>query len=404
MHAVICGAGIAGLAAAISVDKHGWDVTVVERAATLRDGGYMIDFFGPGYDAAERIGLLPALQSCDHDVEAVDWVDTRGRTLAQLHYSRLGAAMNGRLLPLLRGDVETTLFNAIPDSVDVRFADTVTSTEPHPDGVRVHVGEEVLEADLLVGADGIHSGIREQVFGPERDYIRPLGLHTAAWFFDSAAVGEMTKGRYIMLNVPHRMAGVYELEPGRHATFLVWTDDSLDIPADPLAKVRKTFGDIGGFVPAMLAADPVDDVYYDIVAQTQMPSWHKGRVVLVGDACYAVSLVAGQGASMAVAGGVALGEALDTVLLAESGATIEQTLDRFEAALRPAIHEKQAGGRRTAKWFVPTSDLRIAMRNFAFRIIDTPGLTKLLSPALSLDAKGFTAPTQAKQSRPGLNG
>ncbi|GLI27853.1 FAD-dependent oxidoreductase [Agromyces rhizosphaerae] len=394
MHAVICGAGIAGLATAISLQRHGWSVTLVEHAVSLRDGGYMIDFFGPGYDAAERIGILDDLRERAHEVDRVEWVDEHGRAHARLRYDRMRDALDGRLFSLLRGDVERSLREALPADVELRFGTTVTGVTQHDGGVTVELGDERVEADLLVGADGIHSGVRREVFGPEERFLRPLGLHTAAWFFRSDEVHDAIADRFVMMSVPGRMAGVYEVEPGLFATFFVFEEQSTAMPGDPLAALRERFGDLGGFVPAMLAADPVDDVYYDVVAQVEAPAWHDGRVVLIGDSAYAVSLVAGQGASLALSGGVALGEALDAESLAGDPAGIEAALGAFEARVRPSVAEKQAAGRKTAKWFVPATPLQIALRNLAMRVVDLPGMGRLVSPAIGVDAKGFAPATR----------
>ena len=393
MHAVVCGAGIAGLAAAISLQRAGWNVTIAEHAPTLRDGGYMIDFFGPGFDAADRIGVLSALRRRGHDVDAIDWVDEHGRLRAQLHYARMRDAVDGKLLPLLRGDVERTLFEALPDGVDLRFGTTVTDVAQHDAGVAMTLGDERIDADLLIGADGVHSAVRRQVFGADASCVRPLGLHTAAWFFESADLAASLGGRFVIVNAPGRMAGAYDVGEGRLAAFLAFTEASTFLPEDPLASLRERYAGLGSYVPAMLAAEPLDDLYYDLVAQVDLPRWHSGRVILIGDAAYAVSLVAGQGASLALAGGVALGEALVHDRLAADPSAFDAALADFETRLRPIIVTKQAGGRRTAKWFVPTTPTRLAVRNAAMRLSDLPVLARFLSPFLSLDAKGFAPPS-----------
>ena len=140
----------------------------------------------------------------------------------------------------------------------------------------------------------------------------------------------------------------------------------------------------GWVVSAALDAAPhTTEIYEDVVAQVEMPRWSNGKVVLIGDAAYAVSLVAGQGASMALAGGTLLGELLTP------GTAIEPALRAMEAQLRPAVLKKQRSGRRTAHWFVPATPLHIALRNLAFRAMNTRLLSGLLSQVFSLDSKGF---------------
>ena len=86
MKAIISGAGIAGLAAAYELGRAGWDVVVLEKADSLRDGGYMIDFFGPGYDAAEANGLLDAFARHARKVEGVELVNADGSRQGYMSY------------------------------------------------------------------------------------------------------------------------------------------------------------------------------------------------------------------------------------------------------------------------------------------------------------------------------
>ncbi len=385
MKAFIAGAGIAGLAAALSLNRRGWQVGIVEKAKSFRSGGYMIDFFGPGFDAAERLGLLPALKRRSSDIDKVDWVGPTGRLDAKLDYRLIKQAAQGRLFPLLRGNVEEVLRDALPAEVAVRFGTSVTAVAQNDTCVQATLSDgQVVTADLLVGADGIHSTVRQAVFGAEQQFLRPLGYRTAAYFFEDAEVTRRLGGTFSMLTLPGRLAGFYEATPGRLASFFVWTDANVEPDRDPASTLRARFGDLGWVVPAALHAAPhTSEIYEDVVAQVDMPRWSNGRVVLIGDAAYAVSLVAGQGASMALAGGTLLGELLTP------GTAIEPALRAMEAQLRPAVLKKQRSGRRTARWFVPATPLHIALRNLAFRAMNTPLLSGLLSQVFSLDSKGF---------------
>jgi 2-polyprenyl-6-methoxyphenol hydroxylase-like FAD-dependent oxidoreductase len=312
MKAIISGAGIAGLASALSLHKAGWEVELVESAPHFRNGGYMIDFFGPGFDAAGRLGILDELRHRAHDVETIDWVNEAGEVDARLSYRLMQGVVGGKLFPLLRGDVEEVLAAALPTSLNVRFGTTIESIGSGGRSVSVRLSDGTgLEGDLLVGADGIHSNVRRLAFGPEEQFIRPLGYETAAYFFENESVRRRLAGRFAMMTVPGRLAGFYEVGEGRLASFFAFDSDGDGRANDPVAQLRRCYSDLNWIVPEALSAAPVsDEIYYDVVAQVEMPRWHEGRVVLVGDAAYAVSLVAGQGASLALAGGTLLGEAL----------------------------------------------------------------------------------------------
>lgn len=385
MRAVISGAGIAGLAAANALGRLGWEVVLLERAEALRGGGYMVDFFGPGYDAAEALGILPALRRKAHEIDAVDFVDGAGRPRSRIDYRLARQAANGKLLSIMRGDIEGALAAALPPSTHLRFSTTVAGVEDVTNGVAVTLSDgAVLEADLLVGADGIHSEVRRHVFGPESQYLRFLGFHTAAYFIRDETLHAAVRGQCALFTDTRRLFGLYDVGPGTVATFFVIRAETSERPSDPLAKLREVFRDIGWLIPATLAAAPEPrDIYYDVVAQVELPQWHRRRTVLIGDAAYAVSLLAGHGASLALAGGHALGAAL-------AGADVPAGLQRVEAFLRPIVLEKQRAGRRTASWFVPRTRAHQVFRDVLLNLARTRMMSGVLARVLSLGSKGFS--------------
>jgi 2-polyprenyl-6-methoxyphenol hydroxylase-like FAD-dependent oxidoreductase len=112
------------------------------------------------------------------------------------------------------------------------------------------------------------------------------------------------------------------------------------------------------------------------VAQVVVPGWSRGRVTLVGDACQAVSLVAAQGASLAMAGAYVLGEALATA------PSIAAALARYQQVWQPLVVAKQRVGRRGAEWFLPSSPVQLWLRRIAIALANVPGLDALLGTAL----------------------
>ncbi len=377
MQVVICGGGIAGLTLAWWLNRAGCEVTIVEQAAGPRDASYMIDFFGPGWEVASRMGLVPSLERARYVIPRITYVNGSGRRTSGINYERLRHLLAGRLVNLMRGELERILLDHLPESVAITYGATVRAFTATPARVEVNISDgRTLAADLLVGADGIHSRVRKLAFGAESRYLRPLGYHTAAYLFRDDALRDRLGGDFVNLSVPNRTAGFYPVREQRIASFFVHAADGPP-PGDPCARLREMYGDLGWLVDGALERCPVDGVYCDAVAQVEMPRWSRGRVTLVGDACGAASLLAGQGASLAMAGAWAL--ALE--LTAPDG--VDAALARYEARVRPVVERAQDSGRRNARWVVPSGRVRILARDAVLKLSGLPGLAGLLKPIVS---------------------
>lgn len=376
MKAVVIGAGITGLATAARLRDLDWDVTLVEKAPGPRTQGYMIDFFGPGYTAARETGLEPRLCELAGQVDEVAYFDRDGRRRAGLGYAAFQQGIDGDLISIMRPDLELALREAAGERGTVpRYGIGIAGIDNRPDGVTATLTDgSRIEADLLVGADGIHSRTRALVFG--EGFLRPLGLHTAAWVFDDPQVRETVGPRFALTDSVDRMMGLYGLRDGRVAVFTVHRADATDIPDDPRPVLRETYGDLGWVVPRALAALPEPNgIYYDLVAQVAMDTWHRDRVVLLGDAAYAVSLLAGQGASLGIAGAYVLARLLRTE-------PVDSALAEFERRWMPVVTERQERGRKGIDWFLPGSGGRLLARRLAMHAMRVPGVNRLFSTAL----------------------
>lgn len=375
MRIVVCGAGISGLSLAHRLSALGIEVVLLERAPGPRTQGYMIDFFGPGYDAIRAMGLLEAVEEVAYQIAEVSFVDERGRHRAGIRPDQVA---DGPLLNLMRPDLEAVLHKSLPPEVDLRFGANVEAVTDHGDGVTATLADgTALEADLLVGADGIHSTVRRHVFGPERDFLRYLGFHTAAFGFESPRIRAELQGRACLTDTVGSMMGFYGLDGDRVAAFAVHRTPDPELPPDPRSAIVERYGGLGWIVPEVLrACPPSSSIYYDQVAQIVLPRWSKGRVVLVGDAAYAVSLLAGQGASLGIAGAYVLAEQLATV------EQIPAALDRYEQQWRPVAEGKQRTGRGAAGWFLPPSKAHLRLRRATLRLARLPGAQRLLAKTL----------------------
>ncbi|MEU3626884.1 FAD-dependent oxidoreductase [Amycolatopsis coloradensis] len=379
MKVAICGAGITGLALAHRLAARDVEVVVLERAAGPREQGYMIDFFGPGFDAAEEMGLLPQVEAAAYRVDEASLLDDRGRRRAAIDYVRFAKSVGGRLCSIMRPDLERVLRTTLPSTVDIRFGAGVAGVEDLGDRVRVTLADgETLEADLLVGADGIHSTVRRLVFGDESGFLRHLGFHTAAFVFEDEEIREWVGERFCLTDTIGTQMGFYGLRDGKLAAFAVHRVTDPALPDDARAALRATYGSLGWAVPKALdLCPPAEEVYYDQVAQIEMPSWSRGRVVLVGDACYAVSLLAGQGASLGIAGAFVLAEQLTRT------PSTEAAFAEYEKLLRPVVTEKQQVARRGARWFLPANRFLLQARRVFLGVARLPGLERPLAAAVT---------------------
>src|SRR5699024_6659467 len=150
MRVVINGAGIAGTATAFWLSKLGHEVLLVERAPELRTGGYVLNLWGIGYDAAEKMGLLPKLLDLQYQSDELRVVDRRGRTRGGYPSRVLVHLAHGRIASLARADIAAAIYSTLAGRVETSFNDSIVGVDG--DGANVQVRLErspPREADLV---------------------------------------------------------------------------------------------------------------------------------------------------------------------------------------------------------------------------------------------------------------
>lgn len=373
--ALISGAGIAGPTLAYWLGRAGYAITLVERASALRSGGYVIDFWGLGYDIAERMGLLPAINRAGYHAREMRIVGDDGGRIAGFGTGVFNELTGGRYVTLARSDLSRLLYDEIRSSAEIIFDDEIVALEEQPECVRVQLqrgGER--RFDLVVGADGLHSCVRRLAFGPQRAFEKHLGYDVAA--FDTCGYGRRDEDVYVMYGQPGHMVGRFALRDDRTLFIFVFRDDhdrSSATPVEQKAVLHDVYGNASWECPDILKElDRTRELYFDRVSQIRMESWSQGRIVLIGDAAFCVSLVAGQGSALAMISAYVLaGE------VARADGRYLEAFAAYEARLRDYIRIKQRGAERFAAAFAPRTPWGLWFRNQVIRAFALPGVAKL---------------------------
>lgn len=368
---LISGAGISGLALAYWLQKYGFSPTIIEKRPDLHERGYMIDFYGSGFDVIEKMNLLDQLRlkSNQYPVSKLAFVNREGKSRAILDVERFRKLLGGRYFPLMRGDLETVIYETVKDNVPIRFSSSITKLDVQPDAVEVELSNGKSETyDLVIGADGIHSNVRKLLWGDESQFNRFLGFYVACSVIDNFLGKEDAFYGHFEPNV---QATIFSIGGNQLAVFFAFRSEKLSVHgrAGQMDALAKVLGNSGWIVPQLLEGiQRADDFFFDAVAQIQLDEWHEDRAALVGDACQCLTLLAGQGASMGMAGAYLLADELH-----KADGDYKIAFPAYQAKLKPEIERRQKDARGLAGSFVPRNNFEIALTHFFLNTAFLPG-------------------------------
>jgi len=374
MRVLISGGGIAGLTLAYWLHQYGWVPVIIDQAEEIRRDGYAIDFFGTGYDVAERMDLITRLQPQQIPFDYVAFVNGAGEPVAKLDIALMRKVMDGKYMALMHWTLEDVLHEAVGDDVEMRFGCSLAAIQQGPQAVTASFTDGTTDTfDLLIGADGIHSNTRKLVFGPEEQFGRYLGYSFASYRLpDRYGISHAWKN----YTEPGRQAGAYcSNNEGEIITLFLYTtaDEGHISHEQRLPRLRRAFAGMGWITSQLLEDTPDPEaIFMDTVTQIQMPTWHQGRVALVGDACGCPTLLSGQGASLAMGGAYVLARAL------HEGVDYQEAFRRYERFVRPYVKERQKNAHDFAKTFVPASRLGLAVQQVLLKLLLRDAFTGLL--------------------------
>ncbi|MBF6330912.1 FAD-dependent monooxygenase [Nocardia transvalensis] len=357
---LISGASIAGPALAYWLHRYGFAVTVVEKAPALRPGGQAVDFKGKTHlTVLERMGILDEVYRRQTERTDLAYVDSAGREKAVMTGEFLGGDVE-----ILRGALAELMYERTAADCEYLFGDFITALADTESGVRVEFERAPARTfDLVVGCDGIHSGVRRLAFGPERDHVRHLGYYycvagAPGWGHDPQ---RRTRNRAKAWHAP----GLLAIEGGSKASQMyMFASPALDYDRRDVAAQRRIiaerFAGMGGRVPAMLAElNDLPDLYFDSVDRVCLPGYTMGRVALVGDSAYGNTL-GGLGTGMAVVGAYVLAGELAA---ADGDHTVAYA--RYDEIMRR--YAKMAGKANGGRFLAPRTAWGIRVRNWFVR-------------------------------------
>lgn len=332
-HAVISGAGIAGPALAQQLAIRGWRTTVIERFPERREEGQNIDVRGAAREVARRMGIEEDLRAANTGEVGMRFIRDDGSPAASFPVSAAGENDGPTAeLEILRGELSRILIEHTRDSTDYRFDTQLCGLTEHDDHITATLQDgTAIDADVVVVAEGLRSRSRRFVTPVD---VTDLGIYVA---YLTVARRDTDDRWWNWQHVPGSRS--VHLRPdnlGTTRAILTFVSDVRGLEdlhtADQVAILRRTFADVGGAAPRILAElDAGAPLYFDAAGQVRAPTWSRGRVALLGDAAFCNATFGGGGTSLALIGAY--------ILAGELAGTDDhhEALANYEKRMRPHV-------------------------------------------------------------------
>jgi 2-polyprenyl-6-methoxyphenol hydroxylase-like FAD-dependent oxidoreductase len=364
---LIVGAGVAGLTLASMLQQRDMHPTVIEDAEDFGKIGYVIILMSAGGRILKGLGVHDQLHQHGVWVRRYDIANTDGEILRQHKVAEEFAGLFGDSFSIYRPALVDVIKQSMKDQSVIRMGTTVDAIEQNNDEVHVTFSDGSTGTfDLVVGTDGLHSKVRQLVWGEVP--MTYSGLHGWAWWgekkpeFENRALEYWgTGGAFGLYPTEDRLCvvGVVETEPGE-----------ADDPANRKERIREIFGDWGGWVPyglEQLDTMDTDKIFHDDFWYGNQENWYKGRVVLAGDSVHSFSPISGMGASMAMESASVLAEELCYV----DSRFIDQALSKYQERRKLRVVTLQQQAQSFGDLVTSGNPLVSNLRNLAVEHVDS---------------------------------
>jgi 2-polyprenyl-6-methoxyphenol hydroxylase-like FAD-dependent oxidoreductase len=346
MRVVVIGGGIAGLSTAAGMARHGVEVDVVEVGPPQESTGAGISLLGNALRALDELHLADPCLEDGYGFDTIDIVDGDGNILMSDRPPRTFRPDRPASCGILRSKLYNVLAQgATARGARLRYETTVTSLAQDGNGVDVTLsnGEEI-RADLVVAADGTYSSTRASVFG---DALVPEYAGQGAWRITFPRPAEL-QGLVLMRNRAGQAGGAIPLSENSCYVFILEnTSGRVRMRDDQLKELMAER--LAGFSAPLMAAAAASlgdaSVTYRPFDIMLMPKpWHRGRVVLIGDAAHSLT------PQMTSGGGLALEDSVVLSRLVGTGPSIPDVLDEFSAARYPRVKQVYDASLQICQW------------------------------------------------------
>lgn len=401
---LICGGGCAGPVLAFWLARSGHQVVVVERFPALRATGAQIDLRGQGIEVAKRMGLLDTIRSKLVDESGVSMVDSQGNVQVTIMANKSGKGAQSLTseFEIMRGDLVRILYEATKNDVHYIFGRTVESFEQDEKQVTAHFSDGTSDTfDLLVGADGQGSRIRGAILpsGAPEPY-RKLGVHMAYWFIPRTE--DDTNIRRSYLSPGGRMIMRRSHSPTESQVYFFLRDDSTELSSIPRASIEQQkafwtqrFRDAGWQTDRFLKCmEDTTNWYCQEVVQVCTNTWHKGRVVLLGDAAHCPSPFSGMGTTTSLVGAYVLAGEIN-----QNPENLPQAFANYDKILRPYIDEIQQVKPALIRMAIPETWWGIAILHLIAKVLCFFRIPDLVSRFSKEDNGGWKVPDYGEWKR-----
>lgn len=391
---LISGASIAGPTLAYWLSRYGFTPIVVERTPALRAGlgGHAVDLLGPAVDVAEWMGILPRVMAARTGTDVIS-IERPGRSPVVVDVGRAVAGIASRHIEIMRGELTSILYEATRDDVEYIFGDSIRTLEENGDRVAVTFEHgPPRSVDLVVGADGLHSNVRQLTFGDESRFRHYLGGYLGVFTLPNYLGLD---GRMVTYTQAGKLVGMYPVRQtgAARALFLFRREEELIYDHRDLEQqkrlLRQAFAEDIWEVPRILAElDESPDFYFDSISQIRMETWSRGRTTLVGDAGYCPAPAVGGGTAVAVLGAYVLaGE------LRAAGGDHTTAFRMYEHQLRRLVARTRALAPTMMKALIPRTQRQVWATTHLMRVL--PRLPATIQRGLSSFVR---APARALES------